>query len=118
MAGGGAAGDDQAGGVGIPDLRRFVLDDVHDLVDQEADGLFAACEDEQRPGRLVGPGLDGPRIDVDHGHQPAAVLDDRTALDRLDLMRQQLLDPGNARQGHRTRRGIAGVEGQERGPLH
>src|SRR6266851_3820008 len=109
------SGDDRTPDIAAPLDRELLLDDVENLVDDEAHRVLAIGEDEDGLAARLADGAAG--IDGDERHQLAAVLHDRLLVRVLDTLELDLLEPGDEGQRHCLRPFAAGAEQQEAGTL-
>src|ERR1700722_15689125 len=88
-----------------------LLDDVDDLVDDEAHAPAAIEKPKNRHGAVL---LELATVDADERHELIAILHKILAVGGLDVPAVDLLEPGNERHQHRFRLLRAGAKNQQR----
>src|ERR1700722_14518032 len=88
-----------------------LLDDVDDLVDDEAHAPAAIGKHQNRHGAIL---LELAAVDADERHELIAILHQILAVGGFDAPAVDLLEPGNERQQHRLGLLRAGTKNQQR----
>ena len=88
-----------------------LLDDVDDLVDDEAHAPAAIGKHQNRHGAIL---LELAAVDADERHELIAILHQILAVGGFDAPAVDLLEPGNERQQHRLGLLRAGAKNQQR----